>query len=373
MDLLSISRLNLISEVYESKKMIFRIINLPEEIQPLVTTSFIPYLSMICDGIDSLFKDNETKPSEIFGDVGGKSFTYLIGKTRASSKLFTDKKIGKALNIINKEIERFNMSLRNGYYEKELAYIIENGQPDLGVYYYKNKPFANTSQLLIYQEDFFEIFDSFDSIEKVGPIIQEFSMNQAQYINSILSELEGNQLDIIQRENCIVELDELDFKTKDYIFSQEKYRNIFNNVLDKRISLYLFNVMCQLNFSMLLLNKLIDSSHSLKYRLELLIYYNSVQAIKYVHTRESGNLNISLKKEMTAIIEFQNILFSKNNSLRNNVYHYVFSEDNLNMEINNDYFISMVEFQTERNFDEVMLDIRNDMKKITELIETMIF
>lgn len=371
MDLLSISRLNLISEIYESKKMIFRIINLPEETQSLVATSFTPYLSMICEGIDSLFKDNERKSSEIFGDINGKSFTYLIGKTRASSKLLTDKKISKALAIIDKEIERFNMTLRNGYSEKELTYVIENGQPDLGVYYYKNKPFANTSQLLIYQGEFLEIFDSVDSLEKVGPLIQEFNMNLTQYINGILSELKENQLDIIQRENCIIELEELDFKTKDYIFSEEKHRNIFNNGIDKRISLYLFNVMCQLNFSIMLLNKLIDS-HSLRYRIEFLIYYYSVQAIKYVYTRESGNLDNSLKKEMTNIIEFQNILFSSN-TLRNNLFHYRFSEDNLDMEVKNDYFINMVEFQTKRNFEEVMLEIRNAMEKITELIESIIY
>lgn len=370
MDLLSISRLNLISEVYESKKMLIRLINLPEEIQSLVSISLTPYLSLICDGMDSLFKVDEKKSSECFSDIKGKSFTYLIAKTRASSKLLTDKKIEKALGIIDKNIKRFNMTLRNGYLEKELTHVIENGQPDLGVYYHQNKPFANTSQLFIYLEGFLEIFDCVDSLEKVGPIVQEFSMKQVQYINCILSELEGKQLDIIQRENCIIELDKLDFKTKDYIFSQEEYRNIFSNVLDKRISLYLFNVLCQLNFSMLLLKKLINS-HSLRYRIEFLNYYYSVQAIKYVYNKESENLDNSLKNEMVTIIDFQNILFS-NNALRNNLFHYCLSEDNLDMEVKSDYFISMVEFQTERDFDEVLLVIRNEMKKIAKLIETMI-
>lgn len=93
MDLLQISRNQLISEVYESKKMICRLINLPRDIQGNISISLIPYLSMVCDGIDSLFQTEESIVfSSEFEDINGKSFTTLIKKVRASSKLLTDKK-----------------------------------------------------------------------------------------------------------------------------------------------------------------------------------------------------------------------------------------------------------------------------------------
>ena len=124
MDLLHVSRAQLISEVYESKKMSYRLINLPRDIQGYVATSLLPYLSLICDGIDSLFEANNILPSSEFEDINEISFTKLIGRTRASSKLLTDKaKINKAINILDKDIRNFCDELKKDYSEEQIAFV----------------------------------------------------------------------------------------------------------------------------------------------------------------------------------------------------------------------------------------------------------
>lgn len=67
------------------------------------------------------------------------------------------------------------------------------------------------------------------------------------------------------------------------------------------------------------------------------------------------------------LINFNNI-FSDNN-LRNNIYHYRFSDDNVHMVMKNDYFISMIEFQTRQDFNCVFGNIERDMNKLIEILD----
>ena len=113
MDLLQVSRSQLISEIYESNKMMYRLINLPDDIRPYISNSLLPYLAMICDGIDSLFQTKDTVAlSSEFEDINEISFTTLIQKIRASSKLLTDKKIRKSIKILDSETRKFYDELK---------------------------------------------------------------------------------------------------------------------------------------------------------------------------------------------------------------------------------------------------------------------
>lgn len=115
MSLLVISRKQLLFELYESKKMMYRIINLPSESQILLSMSISPFLSLLCDGIDSLFSEGELKLSESIGKIDNISFTKLMAQNRASIKLLTDKKISNAVNRIEEQIVSFNNSLTYDY------------------------------------------------------------------------------------------------------------------------------------------------------------------------------------------------------------------------------------------------------------------
>lgn len=365
MNLLHISREQLISEVYESKKMMYRLMNLPKEVQSYLSISLLPYLSLICDGIDSLFESNGTVFLSDFEDINKISFTKIIGKTRASSKLLTDKrKINQAINILEKDIINFSDQLKKDYSEEEMTYVNIFGQEDLGIYYFKNKPFANTSQLTLY-------IKSLDSdIMKVGNHLYNLSIQISSCISVFLSNLEGDNLEKLRKEDFITEVCPKDFKYKDYIFSEEIHRNIFNDENDKNISLFLLNTQCQLNFSINILNMLIDD-HPLKFRIQFLIYYYSVQALEFAFSAGLSRLDNNQQDTIRKVIDKKNEIF-KSNTFRNNLFHYKLSEENIGL-TNKDIFESMVEKQTYVNFNELLCIIYNEMSEIEELIEELIY
>lgn len=138
MDLVQVSRSQLISEVYECKKMLYRLINLPKDVQSTISHLLLPYLSMLCDGIDNLFQtEDSVLLSSKFEDINGKSFTTLIKKVRASSKLLTDKKnLRTSIKVLDSETKKNYEDLIKDYNGEQLAYIKAFGQNDLGVFYY---------------------------------------------------------------------------------------------------------------------------------------------------------------------------------------------------------------------------------------------
>lgn len=364
MDLLQVSRIQLINEAYECKKMMYRLINLPKHAQSYISPSLLPYLSLICDGIDTLFQSNNTVWSSEFEDINEISFTKLIRRTRASSKLLTDKKINHSLNILEKEIINFSHHLKRDYSKVQLAYVNMFGQEDLGIYYYKNKPFANTSQLILYVKPFNS------EIDRVGNYIYKFGTQASSYISSFLYIFEDYFLEELRQEDYKIKLDENDFEHKDYIFSVEKHRNVFNDEIDKNISLFLLNMQCQLNFSLDILDLLIDD-HPLKFRIQFLIYYYSVQALKYTFGSNLSKLNNHHKNSIEKIIITQSKIF-ESGTFRNNLFHYKLSGENIQF-INNDYFKNMVEEETYTSFDDLLSTIHNETHNIENLIRSLIY
>jgi len=123
LNLLDVSKRQLLYELYESKKMIFRILRLPVKSQSLVSMSIPPFLSLLCDGIDKLFSEDNSKISEEFGLINEISFTKLMSQNRASIKLLTYKKISKAIKKIDKQLLSFNNALTKDYNILQKCYV----------------------------------------------------------------------------------------------------------------------------------------------------------------------------------------------------------------------------------------------------------
>lgn len=366
MDLVQVSRSQLISEVYECKKMLYRIINLPKDVQSNISSSLLPYLSMICDGIDNLFQTEDSVVlSSLFEDINSKSFTKLIKKIRASSKLLTDKKnLRISIKMLDEETRKFHGELIKDYNGEQLAFIKACGQADLGVFYYKTKPFANSSQINLYIKPFNS------TVGEVKEEIFEFSTQVAMYINSFCSGLEGDTLPFLKQEDYNTNLDCEDLVSKDYIYSDEKQRNIFNNVIDKRISLYLLNMQCQLNFALNILNLIVDE-HPLKYRIQLLIYYYSVQAMNFAY--RSGYLEglEELKETITAVIETHESIFNSS-AFRSNLFHYKLNTE-LEHSLSKNYFEVMVETLTSLSLEDLLTTVYKEMDIVEKLIKKIIY
>lgn len=367
MDLLNLSRLQLFNELYESKKMIYRVLNLSSDVQSMLSISLSPFLSLLCNSIDDLFSSDENKISDNFEEIMGIKVSKLISQNRASVKLLTDKKISKATSIIGKQLETFNRELQSDYSFIQKAYVDIFGQPDLGVYFYTNIPFANTSQLSIYND---ALKNLNADTNQLGPLIKKFSEYQAALINSVLSPIEGKTWDKIEKSNCIADISQTDFMDKDYIIYNDKKRNIFLNIKDKNHALYLFNMQCQLNFASKIIPKII-LDNSLGYRIEMIIYYHSVKSIDFIYRKKRNMFASKYFSKIEGIIDQSNKLFL-NNNLRSNLYHHNLSEDNKNMEISSNIFASMVEFQTRENFTFVMDTVRKETLKLINLLNELL-
>ncbi|WP_096186246.1 hypothetical protein [Evansella halocellulosilytica] len=365
MDLLQISRSQLISEVYESEKMIIRLTNVPAESRSYISSSLLPYLSMICDGIDDLFPmEDGGVISNGFEDINGKSFTALIKDIRASSKLLTDKRrINKSIKILDSEMAKLHDALINDYNALQLAYVKISGQADLGVFYYKNKPFANSSQLSLYIKPFNS------SLMEVRTSLFEFSRQSAMYIGGFCSKLRG-PISQLKEEDYHADIVYKDFKRLDYIYSEETHRNIFNSAIEKGVALYLLNMQCQLNFALMIIDLLIEE-HPLKYRIQLLIYYYSVQAIGFAFS--SGYLE-ELKEHqetITSVIETHKSIFI-DNAFRNNLFHYRLSEE-INPSLGENYFRAMVETHTSTPLEKLLTTVYKEMNTVENLIQEIIY
>lgn len=366
--ILEASRTQLLTEIYEAKKMLYRILNLPTESQSLISMSISPFLSLLCEGIDNLFSEDDVKFSENYGLIYGMSFTKLMNQNRASVKLLTDKKITRAIKTIDKQLIVFNQDSVRDYNLLQRAYISMFGQPDLGIYFFENVAFSNTSQLSNYQDMFRQIAIDNLGNNTLGFIIRDFSASQANSISTFASAIEGKVLPKIDSKKCKLDISDNDFSEKDFIFIDERKRNIFLHSENKNLSLYLFNIKCQMSFALKLAPKIIDRNHALRFRVEFIVYYQSMKTIDFL-IKKGKLLLSSTKMEILdkLLINFNNI-FSDNN-LRNNIYHYRFSDDNVHMVMKDDYFISMIEFQTRQDFNCVFGNIERDMNKLIEILD----
>lgn len=359
------SRSLLLSELYESKKMIFRIVNLPEPAKNYVIMSVSPFLSLLCVGIDDLFSD-DSKLSEGYGSKHKLDFANLVAKNRSSIKLLTDKNISKAITIIDQHIFEFNMHLQKNYNWIQKSFISMFGQPDLGVYYYKGIPFSNTCQMSIYTDMFHTTAD-----RNFGEVIRDFSELQFSFINQMVLMLEDKKLPRIEGNKLKSNLDYDDFSSRDFIFYNRKKRNIFVNIEDKSLALFLFNLKCQLSFVINILPSIVSFENSLKYRIEMITYYHSVKTITFLIKKGRFPAKPESKTILDRILSNFNNFFSENN-LRNNLYHYELSKDNLSMNFSGNYFVNMVEYQTKQNFDSVVNIMTNDIIQTIEVIDKIL-
>lgn len=208
------------------------------------------------------------------------------------------------------------------------------------------------------------------SFREVGKDVFKFGMQVATYINGFCSVLEGHTLPHLKKQDYITNIDCEDLISLDYIYSEEKQRNIFNNIIDKEVSLYLLNMQCQLNFALNILDLLIDE-HPLKYRIQLLIYYYSVQAIDFASS--SGYLEEleECQETITAVTEAHKRIFNSS-TFRNNLFHYKLSTE-IDHSLSKNNFESMVETLTSVSLENLLATVYKEMDIAEKLIKEIIY
>ena len=106
-----ISLTELMIEAIEAKKLLYRVLTCPKDMQALISMPLVPYLSLICDGLDS-FLGSSGSSSKEFEDILGVPFTKLIRNSRSSVKLLSDKKKLAKINKILKNVSEENCKMK---------------------------------------------------------------------------------------------------------------------------------------------------------------------------------------------------------------------------------------------------------------------
>lgn len=99
----------------------------------------------------------------------------------------------------------------------------------MGAYFYKDIAFASTSQLSIYQGMFRKMTSNDITDSRLGPIIRDFSKIQSSYINTFVSQIEGNLLPKIDSEKCKVNIIDNNFSNKNQFHNSHPLRGKGHN------------------------------------------------------------------------------------------------------------------------------------------------
>ncbi|WP_255288836.1 hypothetical protein [Bacillus cereus] len=124
---------------------------------------------------------------------------------------------------------------------------------------------------------------------------------------------------------------ELNVKNEDYRFSLEDRIPLFGNDIDDDINIILFNILCGINYALVILPQVLSKETNLYKRIVSICCYSSIQALgKLLRTDEQSSRYygaVERKKEINNIISTTNNLYVP--SLRNNIFHYGIREDDL--------------------------------------------
>ena len=372
-----ISLTELMIEAIEAKKLLYRVLTCPKDMQALISMPLVPYLSLICDGLDS-FLGSSGSSSKEFEDILGVPFTKLIRNSRSSVKLLSDKKKLAKINKILKNVsDQNNELLRLGYGEIQLDFIELFGQADLGVFSYLGTPYANTFQISIYFTDIlFHNIDYIKSKEEMDNHIKNamihFSSSLARYISSASQPFEEKWGVQFEKDEVNSDLNIDYFSATDYFYSDENRRNVFTDRMDKEIQLHLFNSLCQLNYIGHVLVRLLGPSNALFVRIKLIAYLSAVMSLENLY---SSNIMLEdpLEKRVNEIIKNKEMLFEKESYLRNNIFHYkIVGLDESLFDNTANILATIIEAKSNYTIDNFISEIDCEIDIITQLISELI-
>lgn len=355
----------LLQESSEARKIIHQIFNSKAKSQSDLSICMIPFLSSICEGIITSFQLQNVELS--LPDIEDISFEKLVKSTRASYKLYSDKKTNKLQN--QGEVWKNYLESNYNYFQKKFIQLF--GQEDLGVFTFIDIPYGNTSQYNIYLEKLLDL----KTVVTIGARnekrtkLLEYSGMLASLINQIVMDLSEYNGD--REESVLLQQDE--FKYKDYYFYDKKRKNVLGGSLPINTQLFLFNILCQNNFINIIMPDIFDVSGSFYYRTKLQAYLISVNSLSQTLRNHASLINEKQVEIVEQLVEEKGKYFTFENKLRNNIFHYeikgvpasIFKDKNR-------YFEEMVEYSVGINYKKIIDEIDNSLITINELIRDLI-
>ncbi|EHY0679241.1 hypothetical protein K1376_000924 [Listeria monocytogenes] len=363
----TISFIELYQEAEECHKILYRFINSPRDMQSILLPPMIPYFSLISAGIDSFIEFTNEYPL-----INGHSFRKLIGNSRAKTKLLSDKRLQKSMNIINESLIKANKDLRIGYNSLQFQIIEMLGQEDLGVYYYKNIPIANSIQMYVYFADLMDI-DDIDALEgKYKDTLVNFSSSLSNHIDTFVRSMKENFESNVDDTKQGINVKENDLHMKDYFITDTKRRNYFRKDLEETFLIYIFNFLCNINYTLYIVPLITDNEKALYYRIKFITYISTVESLSKL-TKNHNMISViePIYLQLSKVIDRKRQIVSS--SLRNNLFHFKIPHDDYPVEWDGNIFENLIECQTKMKFDIFNEIINDELNKITALLKEWIF
>ncbi len=355
----------LLEEVGEVRQLLENLINLKKETFSNISIGIIPFASSLCDGVLHFLPENVI---EELPNIRGQELKRIIANVRVSYKQYSDKKFNKAMKMIYGREEVFYSQMIKDYKLLQKLVIGIFGQHDLGVFYYKGIPYANTNQYHIYLESILSKTGRNDISyfsDEATSLFFEYSKNLGTLINST---------NIKPISNAISqEINPNDFEQKDFFVLDTKRRNFLVGSLPIETQLFLFNILCQNNFILYVMPDILKSKKQFFTRSLIQCYLVSITAIRLVYTKYETYLSEAQKEQFCKIIDNKEKYLNINQSFRNNIFHYKISNIPLEVFTNSDeFFKELVEFHSNKRFKDFQELLVAETIKINHLIDSLI-
>lgn len=359
-ELKQISYQELLIEVQEVYEMMDKLTNSDVEITSYISTSLIPYLSFVCDGLDYFHSGTNKVHSSWYEDIEENSVQKLIKENRSALKLYSENKKSKVISKLEDDTSLFYEFLTSDYNLIQKIYIKLFGQHDLGIYSFRKIEYANTYQLFKNVKNLY-----IDNNRITGPIMREFGIVLANYISK------ASGYPVSKTPNKIFSLND-NFTHRDVYFKNSKRFNAFNRTDEKYWRLFLYNYYCQNNFIRNILPVVLGVRRNFYYRMKFCTYLLSIKGLDLLANKvpEIKELYSDINE---LIIARESILPIKSN-LRKNLFHY--NVENIPYEKfdeKGNIFKQMIEYSVMLSFEEFETQIDQELDKYQKLITQILF
>ena len=355
-----VSYQELLIEVQEVYELIHKLTNSDVEITSYISTSLIPYLSFVCDGLDYFHAGTKEVHSSWYNNIKGIPVQKLIKENRSALKLYSEHKKNKVIPKLEDDTDLFYEFLIGNYNLIQKVFIRLFGQHDLGIYSFKRIDYANTYQLFKNIKTLY-----IGNEEIIVPLMKEFGRVLANYISK------AHIYPVSNTPNKIFSLID-NFTHKDVYFNDSKRFDAFNNTEDKYWRLFLYNYLCQNNFIRIIFPMVLGVRRNFYYRMKFCTYLLSIKSLDLLSkkvpkiTEEYSSIN--------ELINTRETIVPIKSDLRNNLFHY--NIVNIPYEIFDEkgsIFEQMVEYSVMRSFEEFDNQVDQELDKYQELINQILF
>ncbi|MGV8906401.1 MAG: hypothetical protein ACOH15_07370 [Acetobacterium sp.] len=275
----------------------------------------LPYLALEVDGALEQLANTGISLNEF--EINEKH-KELLNKVRTKAKLYKEENqenLSSITAIKNEQYEKYTKELKVQTFEGFNCFV------DFGTYSYHDHFIGNS---FLYKEYFDTILD-FENEESV----YEFSQAMDEFISFIEDNIAGELDYKVQTKKGIIH----DVVLKDFNINKNNTL-LFNNELDKESTLFLFNLLCSVNFVEFYMKDILFIKNSFYIRIKYLIYDFVSSSLESLinHSEKYTSVCSGIENYKDRIIKTGKL---KDRNFRNCMRHYGIAEDDLPKEFIN--------------------------------------